>query len=205
MNRNYLLTFCVILGFGMTASLLLNAQSQEPMKTEDAIPNQPEKPVTMTEAEWKQKLTPEQYRIARLSWTESPNGEIYKQFKKQGAGTYYCVGCNAELFSSDEKFDSHCGWPSFYDPSNAKNVKSIPDPDGRRVEVKCNVCDAHLGHVFRGEGFDTPTDQRYCINGTVLKYVSDEDVAKKKLEDAAKEMKKSTEEEVQPDAQEKSE
>ncbi len=159
----------------------------------------------MTEAEWKQKLTPEQYRIARLSWTESPNGEIYKQFKKQGAGTYYCVGCNAELFSSDEKFDSHCGWPSFYDPSNAKNVKSIPDPDGRRVEVKCNVCDAHLGHVFRGEGFDTPTDQRYCINGTVLKYVSDEDVAKKKLEDAAKEMKKSTEEEVQPDAQEKSE
>lgn len=171
MNKNLLLSLPLALGIGMVATLMLNAQSQDPMNTTDTAPPQPEAPVEMTEAEWKKKLTPEQYRIARQAGTEAPNGEVYKEFKAQGAGTYYCVGCDAELFSSNEKFDSHCGWPSFYDPSNAKNVKSIPDPDGRRIEVKCNVCDAHLGHVFNGEGFNTPTNQRYCINGTVLKYV----------------------------------
>ncbi len=141
------------------------------MDTSEQTPSQPTKKVIKTDAEWKAQLTPEQYRIARLSGTEAPNGEIYHQFKQQGAGTYYCAACNAELFSSKEKFDSHCGWPSFYDPSNAKNVKLIPDPDGRRTEVRCAVCDAHLGHVFTGEGYNTPTDQRYCINGTILKFV----------------------------------
>lgn len=155
----------------VAATLMINAQSQKPMATSDKAPEQPSKPVKKSDAEWRKQLTPEQYRIARQSGTERPNGEVYKQFKQQGAGTYYCVGCNAELFSSKEKFDSHCGWPSFYDPSKAKNVKTIPDPDGMRVEVRCNVCDAHLGHVFVGEGFSTPTDKRYCINGTVLKFV----------------------------------
>lgn len=171
MNKKHLLSIILAAGVGVIATLMLNAQTQDSMKTTDTKPQQPEQPVEMTDAEWKKKLTPEQYRIARQAGTESPNGEVYQQFKKQGAGTYYCVGCDAELFSSNEKFDSHCGWPSFYDPSKAKNVKSIADPDGRRVEVKCKVCDAHLGHVFKGEGFNTPTDQRYCINGTVLKYV----------------------------------
>jgi len=147
------------------------------METDDKAPAQPEKPVKKTNEEWKKELTPEQYRILRQSGTERPFGEIYKEFKQQGEGTYYCAGCNAELFSSKEKFDSHCGWPSFYDPSNAKNVKSIADPDGIRVEVRCAVCDGHLGHVFSGEGFNTPTDQRYCINGIALKYVSAEDKA----------------------------
>lgn len=141
------------------------------MSTADKAPEQPQKPVTKTDAEWRKQLTPEQYRIARQAGTERPNGDIYHEFKKQGAGTYYCVGCNAELFSSTEKFDSHCGWPSFYDPSKAKNVKSVRDPDGFRIEVRCAVCDSHLGHVFTGEGFNTPTDKRYCINGTILKFV----------------------------------
>ena len=111
--------------------------------------------------------------MARKAGTERPNGQLYKQFKKQGDGSYYCVGCDAELFSSKERFDSRSGWPSFYGPSNTKNVKSKVDEDGYRVEVLCNVCDSHLGHVFKGEGFDTPTDLRYCINGTVLKFVAD--------------------------------
>ena len=142
------------------ATFAIQAQTQKPMATADKAPEQPQKPVTKTDAEWRKLLTPEQYRIARQSGTERPNGEVYQTFKKQGGGTYYCIGCNAELFSSKVKFDSHCGWPSFYDPSKAKNVKSIRDLDGFRIEVRCNVCDAHLGHVFTGEGFDTPTDKR---------------------------------------------
>ena len=173
--------FSVFILVGILSAILLNAQTSAPtpaqkqqaMETSDKTPNQPEKTVKKSDAEWKKQLTPEQYRIARKAGTESPNGNIYQQFQKQGAGTYYCAGCNAELFSSKEKFDSHCGWPSFYDPSKAKNVKSIADPDGRRIEVRCQLCDAHLGHVFKGEGYATPTDQRYCINGTVLKFVPD--------------------------------
>ena len=173
--------FPVLILVGILSAILINAQTpaptpakkQQAMETSDKTPTQSDSSVKKSDAEWKKQLTPEQYRIARKSGTESPNGNIYKQFQKQGAGTYYCAGCNAELFSSKEKFDSHCGWPSFYDPSKAKNVKSIPDPDGRRVEVRCKHCDAHLGHVFKGEGLGTPTDQRYCINGTVLKFVPD--------------------------------
>jgi peptide-methionine (R)-S-oxide reductase len=136
-------------------------------------PEQPEGKVEKTEEEWKKVLTPEQYRILREAGTERANGKVYEEFKKQGGGTYYCAGCDAKLFSSKEKFDSHCGWPSFYDPAEAENV--ITDTDYllgyARTEVRCAKCDGHLGHVFSGEGFDTPTDQRYCINGTVLKFV----------------------------------
>ena len=131
------------------------------------------KKITKSSEEWRKQLTPEQYRILRQAGTERPNGEVYREFKKQGAGTYLCAGCDTELFSSKEKFDSRCGWPSFYDPSKAKNVKTSVDYllGYPRVEVKCAVCDGHLGHVFKGEGFDTPTDKRYCNNGTVLKFV----------------------------------
>ena len=174
---------------------LLSGACAEPkktvMETSDHVPAQPEKPVKKTDPEWKKELTPEQYDVLRQSGTERPFGEIYKEFKQQGEGTYYCAGCDAELFSSKEKFDSHCGWPSFYDPANAKNVKSIADPDGMRVEVRCAVCDGHLGHVFTGEGFNTPTDQRYCINGIALKYVSAGDKAA--ATKAAEEDKKKTE------------
>lgn len=169
----------ILLGGSLTAWILHAQTKQQPMTETKETPEQPEGKVTKTDAEWKKQLTPEQYRIARKAGTEAPDGEIYKQFKKQGAGTYYCAGCDAELFTSKQKFDSRCGWPSFYDPSKAKNVKSLPDPDGRRVEVRCKVCDSHLGHVFTGEGFDTPTDQRYCINGTVLKFVPEAGAEKK--------------------------
>jgi peptide-methionine (R)-S-oxide reductase len=148
------------------------------METADQSPAQPSGKVVKTDAEWRAELTPEQYEILRKAGTERANGQVYHEFKKQGAGTYYCGGCDAELFSSKEKFDSGCGWPSFYDPANAKNVKTTTDYKigYARTEVLCAVCDGHLGHVFTGEGFDTPTDKRYCINGTALKFVPDGDV-----------------------------
>jgi peptide-methionine (R)-S-oxide reductase len=129
-----------------------------------------------TEQEWRDSLTPEQYRVLREAGTEQPFGDAYREFSEQGAGTYVCGGCGAELFSSNEKFDSHCGWPSFYDPANAKNVVTREDNSlGRtRTEVLCAVCDGHLGHVFKGEGHDTPTDLRYCINGVSLKHMPTE-------------------------------
>lgn len=129
--------------------------------------------VVKSDEEWRKILTPEQYRVLRQAGTERPFGPAYEEFKQQGAGTYVCGGCGAELFSSKEKFDSHCGWPSFYDPANAKNVIAREDNSlgMKRTEVICAQCGGHLGHVFKGEGFNTPTDLRYCINGVSLKFV----------------------------------
>ncbi|MFU8893002.1 MAG: peptide-methionine (R)-S-oxide reductase MsrB [Luteolibacter sp.] len=142
----------------------------------EVLPDPPQEPagkLELTDEEWRERLTPEQYRILRQAGTERPNGQVYKEFKAQGEGAYHCAGCNALLFSSNEKFDSGCGWPSFYDPANAENVvRKIDRTLGMvRVEVVCAVCDGHLGHVFEGEGFSTPTDKRYCINGVGLKFV----------------------------------
>ncbi len=150
-----------------------NSKSKSKSKKETSV-GTPQK-VIMEDNEWKEKLTSEQYRILRKAGTERPFGDVYNEFKKQGSGTYCCAGCDTELFSSKEKFDSKCGWPSFYDPSKAKNVKTSVDYllGYPRTEVICAVCDGHLGHVFTGEGFDTPTDKRYCINGTVLKFIPD--------------------------------
>lgn len=146
---------------------------KSPMETLPKAPEQPAGPVSKTDAEWRKILSPEQYEILRNAATERPNGQVYHEFKEQGGGTYYCAGCGAELFSSEHKFDSHCGWPSFYDPAQAKNVKLDTDykMGYARTEVRCAVCDGHLGHVFVGEGYKTPTNKRYCINGTVLKFV----------------------------------
>lgn len=139
-------------------------------------PVEPTKKIVKSDEEWKKELTPEQYRILRKAGTERAFGKVYKEFKEQGGGTYICVGCNTELFSSNEKFDSQCGWPSFYDASKNENVKAVPDVSGGmvRTEVRCAKCDGHLGHIFEGEGYDTPTDQRYCINGSVLRFVPNE-------------------------------
>lgn len=152
-------------------------QAQKPMSTSPTPPEEPSEPVELTDAEWREKLTPEQYRILREAGTERAGGAVYEEFKKQGAGTYFCAGCDTKLFSSKEKFDAKCGWPSFYDPAKAENVKLDTDYHlgYARTEVRCNTCDGHLGHVFNGEGYKTPTDQRYCINGTVLKFVPDEE------------------------------
>jgi peptide-methionine (R)-S-oxide reductase len=161
------------------ASCSAGDENKPAMETTSEKPADPEVKVVKTDAEWKKELTPEQYRILRQGGTERANGEVYKEFKKQGEGTYHCAGCDALLFSSKEKFDSGCGWPSFYDPANAQNVKTKKDLTlGMvRTEVTCAKCDGHLGHVFEGEGFSTPTDKRYCINGVGLKFVPAKDEA----------------------------
>jgi peptide-methionine (R)-S-oxide reductase len=167
------------LALGLTLALLVACVPKELPPTAMTTPSQPPaadsdtNTVTKTDAEWRKLLTPEQYHVLREAGTERAHGKAYEEFKAQGAGTYVCGGCGAELFSSAHKFDSHCGWPSFYDPANAKNVRTREDRSfgGVRVEVLCAKCNGHLGHVFKGEGFNTPTDLRYCINGVSLKFV----------------------------------
>ncbi len=143
------------------------------METLETKPAEPAAKVEKSDAQWQEQLSDEQYRVLRKAGTERAHGQVYKQFKSQGEGTYHCAGCGALLFSSKEKFDSGCGWPSFYDPAKAQNVVLKEDISlGMvRTEVICAKCDGHLGHVFTGEGFDTPTDKRFCINGVALKFV----------------------------------
>jgi len=173
MNPSRSLGYALALLFVSSAPMSSEAEEPAIIEVLPAAPAEPAEPVKRTDEEWKKLLTPEQYRILREAGTERAYGQVYDEFKHQGGGTYHCAGCGAELFSSKEKFDSKCGWPSFYDPSKAKNVKTSVDHllGYPRTEVRCAVCDGHLGHVFEGEGFATPTDKRFCINGTVLKFV----------------------------------
>jgi peptide-methionine (R)-S-oxide reductase len=130
------------------------------------------KKITKTDEEWRQELTPEQYRVARMKGTERPfTGEYYGSKER---GTYQCAACGNELFSSEAKFDSGCGWPSFTEPSAEENVSTQIDTSHgmTRVEVLCAGCEAHLGHVF--DDGPKPTHQRYCINSVVLKLAKEE-------------------------------
>ncbi len=143
-------------------------------KIETAKPEEPKTvKISKSDEDWRKVLTDEQFHVARKAGTERPNGPEYEKFNKQGEGTYYCVCCGSELFTSNEKFHSGCGWPSFYDQSKAKNITERKDSSLGyvRTEVVCKVCDAHLGHVFEGEGFKTPTDRRFCINGIAMTFV----------------------------------
>lgn len=157
-------------------------EGAQPIPEKSEAPKQPMEKVEKSEAEWREKLTPEQYRITREAGTERPGGEVYKQFKKQGKGTYFCVACGNKLFHSNTKFDSGCGWPSFYDPADAEGIVEKEDHalGMTRVEVVCSKCDSHLGHVFRGEGHNVPNDTRYCINGTALLFVPAEAAGEQK-------------------------
>jgi peptide-methionine (R)-S-oxide reductase len=115
-----------------------------------------------TEEEWRVRLSPEEFRVLREAGTEPPWTGEYVDTKTPGV--YHCRACGAELFRSQDKFDSHCGWPSF-DDAIPGAVKEIPDNTlgMRRTEIRCARCDSHLGHVFEGEGF-TPKDTRHCVN-----------------------------------------
>ncbi len=121
-------------------------------------------PVQRTDADWRERLTPEEYQVLRQAGTEKPWTGEYVDTKTEGV--YRCRACDAELFRSETKFESHCGWPSFFTPLAEDRVEYVEDASlgMRRVEVRCASCGSHLGHVFEGEGYDVPTDQRYCIN-----------------------------------------
>ncbi|WP_083541852.1 peptide-methionine (R)-S-oxide reductase MsrB [Kribbia dieselivorans] len=124
-----------------------------------------EYPVTKTDEQWRTELTADEYQVLRQAGTERPFTGEYTDTTT--AGVYSCRACGAELFTSETKFESHCGWPSFYTPLAGDTVEYIEDrsiPGRPRIEVRCANCGSHLGHVFEGEGYDTPTDQRYCIN-----------------------------------------
>lgn len=127
--------------------------------------------VVKSEQEWRAELGPEEYAVLRQAGTERPFTGEYTDTKT--TGVYECRACGAELFRSDTKFESHCGWPSFYDPADSDAVLLREDRamGMKRIEVLCGSCHSHLGHVFEGEGYPTPTDQRYCINSISLKLV----------------------------------
>jgi peptide-methionine (R)-S-oxide reductase len=135
------------------------------------MPYEVEKP----DEEWRAELSPEEYRVLRRAGTEPAFTGEYTD--TMSPGVYVCRACGAELFRSDTKFASHCGWPSFYDPKESDAVDLVEDRSlgMARTEVRCARCGSHLGHVFEGEGYPVPTDQRYCINSVSLRLLPDEE------------------------------
>ncbi|MFI0938104.1 peptide-methionine (R)-S-oxide reductase MsrB [Streptomyces sp. NPDC021020] len=125
--------------------------------------------VNKSDEQWREELSPQEYAVLRQAGTERPFTGEYTDTKTEGV--YACRACGAELFRSATKFESHCGWPSFYDPADSDAVELIEDRAMGmvRTEVRCARCGSHLGHVFAGEGYPTPTDQRYCINSISLR------------------------------------
>jgi peptide-methionine (R)-S-oxide reductase len=120
--------------------------------------------VEKSDAEWRELLDDDEYHVLRQAGTERAFTGEYTDTETEGV--YSCRACGHELFRSDHKFHSHCGWPSFYTPLAGDRIEYVEDRSFGmvRTEVRCASCGSHLGHLFEGEGYDTPTDQRYCIN-----------------------------------------
>lgn len=129
--------------------------------------------VKKSDDEWRQHLSADEFRVLRKAGTEAPFSSSYED--DPTVGVYECRACGAELFRSESKFDAKCGWPSFFKPLAEDRVIYLEDKSlgQKRTEVRCANCESHLGHVFTGEGFDTPTDHRYCINGVSLRLNAD--------------------------------
>ncbi|KAM6595541.1 hypothetical protein CsatA_006065 [Cannabis sativa] len=124
--------------------------------------------VQKSEEEWQAILSPEQFRILRQKGTEYPGTGEYDKFYEEGV--YKCAGCGTPLYKSKTKFNSGCGWPAFYEGLPGA-INRTTDADGMRIEITCAACGGHLGHVFKGEGFPTPTNERHCVNSVSLSFV----------------------------------
>jgi peptide-methionine (R)-S-oxide reductase len=171
-RRDFLaLSLPLLAGAGVLAAIGRSGADKSPTQKGSAMPDTAAAVdrVVKTEAEWKKILTPEQFHVARKKGTEraftGPNWDNHAK------GTYACVCCDLALFSSDTKFDSGTGWPSFWQPIAPNAVKTEEDRSffSVRTEVTCRRCDAHLGHVF--DDGPKPTGLRYCMNGTAMKFV----------------------------------
>ena len=130
-------------------------------------------PLDLPDQEWRTRLSKLEYHALRESGTEAPFTGEYTDTSTEGV--YECRACGTELFRSEAKFSSHCGWPSFFEPLAEDRVIYVEDrslPGPLRIEVRCSACNSHLGHVFRGEGYPTPTDERYCINSIFLPHTT---------------------------------
>jgi len=129
--------------------------------------------VVKSDEQWRSELSAEEYRVLREAGTEAAFAGEYTD--TEANGVYACRACGAELFRSDAKFHSGCGWPSFFTPLAAETVTEIKDMSHGmvRTEIRCAACDSHLGHVFEGEGYKTPTDLRYCINSISMTLIED--------------------------------
>lgn len=132
------------------------------------IPSDRVYPKALSAQEWRERLSAAEHEVLREGGTEAPGTGRYTDEKS--VGVYKCRGCGTELFRSATKFDSGCGWPSFFAPLAQDTVEYLRDTSGgrERTEVRCAACGSHLGHVFAGEGYETPTDLRYCINSVCL-------------------------------------
>ncbi|KAI3809915.1 hypothetical protein L1987_19518 [Smallanthus sonchifolius] len=124
-------------------------------------------PIQKSEEEWRAILSPQQFQILRQKGTEYPGTGAYDKFYEEGV--YSCAGCGTPLYKSTAKFNSGCGWPAFFEGLPG-TINREADPDGMRVEITCAACGGHLGHVFKGEGFRTPTDERHCVNSISLTF-----------------------------------
>lgn len=127
-------------------------------------------PRTLTDAEWRERLTADEYHVLRNSGTERPGTGKYLDDNEDGA--YHCVGCGSKLYDAEHKFHSGCGWPSFFQQVEDGALKTVTDTSFgmTRTEMRCSVCDGHLGHIFK-DAPNQPTGLRHCVNGTALLFV----------------------------------
>jgi peptide-methionine (R)-S-oxide reductase len=168
---------CQQCSYSQSSSKTNSSKMDSLKKNNPVYSNNDTSKVNITDDEWKKILPPDVYYIARMKGTERPWTSKYENFYDKG--TYYCAACGNPLFKSDTKFDSGCGWPSFYEPISKESIIYTPDNSlgMNRTETQCGRCKAHLGHLFN-DG-PPPTGLRFCINGVVLDFATAKDAEKK--------------------------